>query len=219
MRYPTVEEVAEINTSLLGGGLRDPGLLASAVGRPTQTAFGEDAYPTFWLKVAALFESLACNHAFVDGNKRTAVIAAIHMLNWNGFDLQTDQCDVVWLAVSCAEHEIDLPKIADFFEEHAVPLGYPELDEDELGTGGGRGHADECNEDRGPHRGRGRRGAHRAKGDWQGHRSGGSGRADSRRPARHAGRASRQGHGGRRSPVVTKSAGSESPDPRKDVRL
>jgi prophage maintenance system killer protein len=66
----------------------------------------------------------------VDGNKRTAVIAAIQMLNWNGYDLIADQCDVVWLAVSTAEHEADLPKIADFLEEHAVPPNYPELDED-----------------------------------------------------------------------------------------
>ncbi len=111
MRYPTVEEVAEINASLPGGLIRDPGLLASAVGRPAQTAFGDDAYPTLWLKAAALFESLACNHAFVDGNKRTAVIASTHMLNWNGYDLLADQCDVVWLAVSTAVHEVDVPKI------------------------------------------------------------------------------------------------------------
>jgi death on curing protein len=130
MRYPTVEDVAEINASLPGcGQVRDPGLLASAVGRPAQTAFGEDAYPTFWLKAAALFESLACNHAFLDGNKRTAVIAVIHMLNWNGYDLEADQCDVVWLAVSTAEHEVDVSKIADFLEEHAVRLEYPDLDE------------------------------------------------------------------------------------------
>lgn len=131
MRNPTVEEVAEINTSLNGWEMiRDPGLLASAVGRPSQTAFGEDAYPTLWLKTAALFESLACNHAFVDGNKRTAVIAAIHMLNWSNYGLVAEQHELIWVAVSTAEHEIDLPKIAAFFEAHAVLLQYPELDDD-----------------------------------------------------------------------------------------
>ena len=82
MRYLTVEEVAQINADLTGASLlRDPGLLASAVGRPAQTVLGDDAYPDLYTKVAALFESLACNHAFTDGNKRTAVVAAIHMLN------------------------------------------------------------------------------------------------------------------------------------------
>lgn len=51
------------------------------------------------------------------------------MLNWNGYDLEADQCDVVWLAVSTAEHEVDVSKIADFLEEHAVRLEYPDLDE------------------------------------------------------------------------------------------
>lgn len=129
VRFVTAEDVAEINAGLPGcGQIRDAGLIASAVGRPAQTAFGQDAYPTFWLKVAALFESVACNHAFVEGNKRTAVIAAIQMLNWNGYDLDTGDCDIVWLAVGAVNHEIDLDKIADFFEEHAVPLTYPELD-------------------------------------------------------------------------------------------
>ena len=114
MRYPTVEEVAQINADLTGAVLlRDAGLLASAVGRPSQTAFGADAYPDLYTKIAALFESLACNHAFVDGNKRTAVVAAIHMLNWNGFDLIASDTDVVDVAVAVARHQLDLPKLAE----------------------------------------------------------------------------------------------------------
>jgi death-on-curing protein len=60
--------------------LRDAGLLASAVGRPALVVFGEDPYPTLSHKAAALMESLCLNHAFVQRNKRTAVIAVIHML-------------------------------------------------------------------------------------------------------------------------------------------
>lgn len=131
MRYPTAEEVAQINADLVGPDmLRDPGLLASAVGRPAQTAFGEEAYKTLSTKVAALFHSIACNHAFVDGNKRTAVLAAIHMLNWNGYDLDADDCDIVHIAVDAAEHRADVPKIAEFFERHTVPLPYTALTED-----------------------------------------------------------------------------------------
>jgi death-on-curing protein len=56
------------------GGCRDRGLLDSAVNRPFQSAFGEDAYPDLLEKGAALFHSLVANHCFTDGNKRTAAV-------------------------------------------------------------------------------------------------------------------------------------------------
>lgn len=131
MRYLTVEEVIQINVDLPAGGLViDAGLLASAVGRPEQTVGGEDAYPDLFTKTAALYHSLCTNHGFVDGNKRTATVGAIHMLNWNGYNLVADQCDVIDLAVRTASHELNVQKIAEFFEEHAVPIGYPELDDE-----------------------------------------------------------------------------------------
>lgn len=86
--------------------------------------FGNDAYPDLYTKVAALFESLACNHAFVDGNKRTAVVAAIHMLYWNGLDLIASDTEVVEVAISVTEHNMDLPKLAEFFRRYSVPMDY-----------------------------------------------------------------------------------------------
>jgi death on curing protein len=131
MRYPTAEEVARINLNLTGDDLiRDPGLLASAVGRSQAGFGGTEAYETLWLKTAALFESLALNHAFIDGNKRTAVVAAIHMLNLNGYDLVAEQCEIVNLALDVVEGQLDVQKIAEFFEAHVQPLGYPEISEE-----------------------------------------------------------------------------------------
>jgi len=77
VRYLTVEEVLEINAEVMGGKhtLRDRGLLESAVARPQASAFGVDAYPDLASKAAALLHSLILNHAFVDGNKRTAVLS------------------------------------------------------------------------------------------------------------------------------------------------
>jgi death on curing protein len=66
-------------------GIRDLGLLESAVARPFQSAFGADAYPTIILKAIALFHSLVSNHPFRDGNKRTAVVAFNHFLYANRF--------------------------------------------------------------------------------------------------------------------------------------
>ncbi|MGI6797740.1 type II toxin-antitoxin system death-on-curing family toxin [Gordonia sihwensis] len=64
--------------------IRDEGLLQSAVARPQATAFGLDAYDTLWGKAAALMQSLATNHPFVDGNKRTAWQSAYVFLGING---------------------------------------------------------------------------------------------------------------------------------------
>ena len=49
-------------------------------------------------------ESICLNHAFVQGNKRTAVVAAIHMLNWNGYDLVAEQTELVDATLNVVEH-------------------------------------------------------------------------------------------------------------------
>ena len=61
----------------------DWGLLESALARPRATVFGQDAYPDLHTKAAALLQSLACNHGFIDGNKRTAWTACRTLLAIN----------------------------------------------------------------------------------------------------------------------------------------
>ena len=78
MLYLTAGDVIRINERQVGpGAVRDPFLLESAVERPQASAFGEDAYPDIHTKAAALLQSLAGNHPFVDGNKRTAFLAMV----------------------------------------------------------------------------------------------------------------------------------------------
>ena len=78
MRYLTVSEVEEINRVEAGpGNLVDFGRLEAAVLRPQTTVGGEDAYVDLHDKAAALMHSLARNHPFIDGNKRTAAAAMI----------------------------------------------------------------------------------------------------------------------------------------------
>ncbi len=93
-RYLTPQEVLFIHARLIdttGGehGIRDLGLLESAVARPQATFDGADLYPNLFLKTAALMESLSQNHPFVDGNKRTAITATAMFLRLNGYILQT----------------------------------------------------------------------------------------------------------------------------------
>ncbi len=83
--YPTLEEAVELHRRLIerfGGsdGIRDRGALESAVFRP-QTGY----YDTLALQAAALMQSLAMNHAFVDGNKRVAFALTAVFLRMNGY--------------------------------------------------------------------------------------------------------------------------------------
>ena len=68
--------------------IRDIGLLESALARPQASAFGVDAYASVHEKAAALLESLARNHALVDGNKRLAWVATRLFLIVNGSDVR-----------------------------------------------------------------------------------------------------------------------------------
>jgi death-on-curing protein len=88
--YLTVDEVLAIHEQLIkafGGpaGIRDMGLLESALFRP-RTGYYEDIAEM----AAALFESLAMNHAFIDGNKRIAFFATDVFLRMNGWKLEVD---------------------------------------------------------------------------------------------------------------------------------
>ena len=71
----------------MGFHVKDAGLLASALARPITTVGGADAYPSLPEKAAALLESLARNHALVDGNKRTAWTLTSLFLWMNGYIL------------------------------------------------------------------------------------------------------------------------------------
>jgi death on curing protein len=66
-------------------GVKEPGLLDSAINRPKQSVFGQDAYPSIYEKAAALFESIAKNHAFHNANKRTALASLIVFLKINHY--------------------------------------------------------------------------------------------------------------------------------------
>lgn len=90
MIYLTVEDLARIADRVVDGEVvvRDIGLLESAASRPQASAFGADAYPTLALKSAALVQSVALNHALVDGNKRLALGSLIAFLGVNGRRLE-----------------------------------------------------------------------------------------------------------------------------------
>src|SRR5690606_4208881 len=92
--------------------VRDPGLLAAAAARPMTTVFGDDAYPTFEDKVAALLHSLVRNHALVDGNKRLALSAARVLCLPEGRDPTYTVDEAEQMMLEAAAGGLDVPHIA-----------------------------------------------------------------------------------------------------------
>lgn len=117
--YLTVADLIEIAEGVIGPcKVRDLGLLASAAGRPRSTVFGEDAYPTFAGKAAALIHSLARNHALVDGNKRLAWSATRVFCLLNGHDLSFTVDDAEAFVLAVARGDLDVPEIETTITAH-----------------------------------------------------------------------------------------------------
>jgi death-on-curing protein len=118
--YLTADDVETV-TERYGYTVRDFGLILSAINRPAASAFGEDAYPTIWLKAAALLESVARNHALVEGNKRTALRLTALFLRLNGWHWTSTVPDDEEFVVYVAQGEIDVDKSANYLESHSIP--------------------------------------------------------------------------------------------------
>lgn len=120
--FLSVEDLLEIAFRVIGEvKVRDVGLLAAAAARPLVTVFGEDAYPTFEDKAAALLHSLVRNHALVDGNKRLAWSATRIFCLLNGRDLTYSVDDAEELVLSAATGKLDVPQIATWLVAHNKP--------------------------------------------------------------------------------------------------
>lgn len=102
--------------------VRDQALVEAAVHRPRQTFGGDDLYTTLWAKAAALFESIISNHPFVDGNKRTAMVASLEFLERNGFTLTTSNHELETFALTAAQGSPGVDELAEWFEAHSAPV-------------------------------------------------------------------------------------------------
>jgi len=125
-RYLSLAEVFKLHDLIIsetGGshGLRDLGLLESALGQPQQTFGGDDLYPSLVAKAATLGFSLIKNHPFVDGNKRVGHAAVEAMLMLNGFELAAtvDDSEAEVLAVADGSHTRE--QFQTWLERHLVP--------------------------------------------------------------------------------------------------
>jgi death on curing protein len=100
-------------------GLRDEGLLDSALARPLNlAAYGE---PDVAALAASYGLGLAKNHAFVDGNKRAAFLSVGLFLALNGYRLRADQADAVLNMLAVASGDLDEAAFAAWIRRHAQP--------------------------------------------------------------------------------------------------
>ena len=121
-----VEEVIYIHSEAVrcsGGsdGIRDMGLLESAVNAPFQSFGGYDVYPTIYEKAARLGFGLAQNHAFIDGNKRIAAHAMLVYLKANGITLNYTQKELEDIFLGLAASEVTFDDLVNWIKSHESP--------------------------------------------------------------------------------------------------
>ena len=99
-------------------GIRDEGLLESAIESAFATFDGVELYPSKEEKAAKLGYSLVSNHAFVDGNKRIGVYVMLSFLELNGIHIDSSDEDVVSLGLGVADGSMNQDDVLKWIEDH-----------------------------------------------------------------------------------------------------
>lgn len=123
MKVLSQKQVLLLHASLIqqfGGsdGVRDIGMLESALASPFQTFDGQSVYPSLQAKAAQLGFGLICNHPFVDGNKRIGAHVMLVFLALNGVELIYTQQELIDTILSVASGEKDNQGLLQWILEH-----------------------------------------------------------------------------------------------------
>ena len=125
MTILTLEQLLEIHALVAettGGspGLRDLGRLEAAIATQTQNVFGEELYADTIDKAAAIIRGIIADHAFVDGNKRTAMLAGLTLLEVNNIIFKAQPGEIEDFAVQIATEHPDVPEISAWLRKRIV---------------------------------------------------------------------------------------------------
>ena len=129
VHYLSSNEVLLIHDHAIGEfggsfGLMSPGQLESSIAAPRQTMFGEELYPDLFSKAAILFYLLVKNHAFVDGNKRTAALALIEFLERNGYSLNATNDELYQFTIDVASSVSTKEEVEMWIRDEAIKMSY-----------------------------------------------------------------------------------------------
>ena len=120
---PTTENVVLLHQKLIeasGGsaGVRDIGLIESAVNRAKAAFAGVEAHPGIVAKAASVGCGLTQNHGFIDGNKRIGMAVMLLILRRNGVRLAYTQAELVTLGLEVAQGNADVDAVQKWIESH-----------------------------------------------------------------------------------------------------
>jgi len=121
MIFLSVEEVIQIHDDLVseyGGlhGIRDMGLLVSAIEMPKTSMFGEYLHESLFDKAAAYLFHIVCNRAFLDGNKRTGIAVTLIFLNQNGYVVKYNLAKLEEMVCKVAEGAFSKEEISKYLQ-------------------------------------------------------------------------------------------------------
>lgn len=121
MNFLSIEEVIQIHDDLVLGygglhGIRDMGLLISAIEMPKASVFGEYLHESAYDKAAAYLFHTVCNHAFLDGNKRTAAATTLIFLKLNDHAVKYNMGDFEEMVCKVSQGFYSKQEISNFLE-------------------------------------------------------------------------------------------------------
>lgn len=122
--FLSLDEVTEIHREMIeryGGsaGIRDMGLLQSAVAMPQASVGGQFLHADLFEMAAAYLFHLVQNHSFIDGNKRVGAAAALVFLELNGIEVRVSNELLVATVLDLAQGKIAKAAIAEFLKAHS----------------------------------------------------------------------------------------------------
>ncbi|KKW33438.1 MAG: death-on-curing family protein [Parcubacteria group bacterium GW2011_GWA1_53_13] len=123
-RFVTIEEALALHATALQLthgklGVHDIGALLGCLERPKTVLGGQEMFPTLFLKAAALTETIARNHPFVDGNKRTAHLLGRELLVLNGYELEPQIEEIEKCMLWIVTQKPPLDEIAAWLEKNS----------------------------------------------------------------------------------------------------
>ncbi len=122
--FLSVDDVLYLHAAQIGlygghGGVRDMGLLESAVAQPRAEFGGEQSHEFPFGMAAAYLFHIVRNHPFLDGNKRTGLVAALVFLDLNGVELKAPSGSLYDMTLAVAAGRAGKPEVAEFLRAHA----------------------------------------------------------------------------------------------------
>ena len=126
-KFLTISQTLDIHQRQIqrfGGtnGVRDEGLLDSALAQPQATFGGELLHPTIGEQATAYLYHLAMNHPFIDGNKRTAFAVMLTFITLNGYSLNLSAEEAYNLVIRVVQRQISKEELSAFLEVHLQRL-------------------------------------------------------------------------------------------------